>query len=327
MTTTKGAKRRQALLVFMLACAGAATPAMAEDLLAGKTVKIVVGSQAGSAPDLISRVLAEEMAASLKSNVIVENRPGAAGTLASTVVSNAPPDGLTLMMGTVSSLALAPLFYPVTYDPRTSFTPIGMAANVPLVLVTAPASNTPTYAAFAEKVRTGPELAYSSPGIGGPQHLAGVLLSKKLDRPMLHVPYKSGGAATTAVAAGEVAFAFAGIPAAVSMAAAGKVLPILVTATKRSPAMPDTQSASEVGMPDFLIDNWHALVGPAGIAPNVQAALEAALAKALTSDKVKQQFLKLGAEPADGRSKALAATINSESTRWASFVKENKLKE
>ena len=263
----------------------------------------------------------------LKGNVVVDNRPGAAGTLGATLVTNASPDGTTLLMGTVSNISLASSFYPIKYDPLKDFTAIGMVAAVPLVLVTSPAFDAPSFEAFKARITQGPEPTFSSPGIGGPQHLAGVLLMRKLGRPMLHVPYKSGGAAMTAVAFGEVQFAFAGIPAAASLASAKRVVPVMVTAATRSPAMPETPSATEAGMPDFQIDNWHALVGPAGIPAPIRTALEAALRAALTSDKVRQQFLKLGAVPAAGDSRDLEGVIASETARWSRFVIENKLKE
>ena len=324
MSLLRSARR---LCILTLSFAATTVPAQAQDAFPTRPIRIVVGSEAGSAPDLIARVVAEQMGPLLKGNVVVDNRPGAAGTLGATLVTNASPDGTTLLMGTVSNISLASSFYPIKYDPLKDFTAIGMVAAVPLVLVTSPAFDAPSFEAFKARITQGPEPTFSSPGIGGPQHLAGVLLMRKLGRPMLHVPYKSGGAAMTAVASGEVQFAFAGIPAAASLASAKRVVPVMVTAATRSPAMPETPSATEAGMPDFQIDNWHALVGPAGIPAPIRTALETALRAALTSDKVRQQFLKLGAVPAAGDSRDLEGVIASETARWSRFVIENKLKE
>lgn len=319
-------RRAHALTIALTLVAGIA---IAQDKFPSRTVKIVVGSEAGSAPDMLARVVANEMGPLLGQSVIVDNKAGAAGTIGATAVAASPADGYTLLMGTVSNVALAPSFYPVKYDPNKSFTPIGMVASVPLVLVTTPNLNAQSYAQLQTKAKqlgASAQMSYASPGVGGPQHLAGVLLQRQLGGQLLHVPYKSGGAAMTAVAAGEVHMAFAGIPAAASLAQAKKVVPILVTSSKRSSAMPDVASATEAGLPGFDIDNWHALFAPANIPAAVRSALETALQKALTAQAVKDQFQKAGAEPAPGTGKQLETFVASETKRWTQVVTENKLK-
>lgn len=317
--------RRAVLIGAALSLASVA--ASAQEKFPSRAVKIVVGSEAGSAPDVLARVVANEMGPLLGQAVIVENKAGAAGTIGAAQVAGAPADGYTMLMATVSNVALAPSFYPVKYDAVNSFTPVGMVASVPLVLVTSPNFGAPDFQQFAAKAKqaTG-ELAYASPGIGGPQHLAGVLLQRQLGRPTMHVPYKSGGAAMTAVVAGEVQFAFAGIPAAASLAAGNKLVPLFVTSEKRSAAMANVPSAAEVGLKGFEIDNWHALMAPANLPVATRSVLEAALQKALASPVVKEQFLKAGAVPGAGSSKQLENVIASETARWAKFVTENKLK-
>lgn len=294
-----------------------------------RPVRIVVGSEAGSAPDVLARAVAQEMGPLLGQAVIVENKAGATGTIGAAYVASAPPDGYTLLMGTVSNIALAPLFYPIKYDPERSFTPIGMVASVPLVLVVSPKLGVSTFAELKSKVK---ELAaangmnYASPGVGGPQHLAGVLLQRQLGVPLVHIPYKSGGAAMTAVAAGDVQIAFAGIPAAAGLAQGKKVVPLLVTSAKRSSAMPDVPSAAEAGLAGFEIDNWHALFAPAGVPGPVVATLEAALQKALATATVRDVFQKGGAEPVASSGAQLGAMVAAEAKRWATVVAENKLK-
>ncbi|KQW65084.1 ABC transporter substrate-binding protein [Variovorax sp. Root411] len=274
----------------------------------------------------MARLVAHELGPLLGQSVIVENKAGAAGTIGANFVAGAPPDGYTILMGTVSNVSLAPSFYPVKYDPVKSFTPIGMVASVPLVLVTTPGLQVNTYQQLAAKVKQGTPMSFASPGIGGPQHLAGVLLQRQLGVSMMHVPYKSGGAAMTAVVSGEVQFAFAGIPVAASLASGKKVTPIFVTLSKRSPAMPDVPSATEAELKGFDIDNWHALLAPAGIPPAVRSALDAALQKALASRALADQFAKMGAAPAPGTGKQLESVIAAETARWSKFVTENKLK-
>jgi len=315
--------------ILALALTASAGTAWAQGAFPSHTIKIVVGSQAGSAPDVLARVLANEMGPLLGQSVIVDNKAGATGTIGAMAVASSPADGYTLLMGTVSNVALAPSFYPVKYDPVSSFTPIGMVASVPLVLVTTPSLQATSYAqlqATAKLMASPPQLSYSSPGVGGPQHLAGVLLQRQLGVALLHVPYKSGGAATTAVAAGEVQMAFAGIPAAAGLAQAKKVVPVLVTSRKRSSTMPDVATAVEAGLPDFEIDNWHALFAPANLPPATRATLEAALQKVLALQTVKDQFQKLGAEATPGTGTQLETFVASEARRWAQVVSDNKLK-
>ncbi|MCC6870117.1 MAG: tripartite tricarboxylate transporter substrate binding protein [Burkholderiales bacterium] len=318
---------RQSFL-FAALCAVGIAAASAQDAFPARPVKIVVGSEAGSAPDVLARAVAQEMAPLLGQSVIVENKAGATGTIGATFVAQAPADGYTLLMGTVSNIALAPYFYPIKYDPNRSFTPIGTVAAVPLVLVASPKFGADTFAALKAKAATAPagSINYASPGVGGPQHLAGVLLQRPLGAPLVHIPYKSGGAAMTAVAAGDVELAFAGIPAAAGLAQGKKVVPILVTASKRSPAMPEVPAAGEVGLTGFDIDNWHALFAPAGLPASVQAVLETALRKALATPAVRDVFQKAGAEPMLGTGAELGAMVAAETKRWAGVVADNKLK-
>ncbi len=319
--------RRRRFLLVAAGLALASPGVWADDKFPSRPVKIIVGSEAGSAPDAIARALANEMSPLLGQSVVVENRPGAAGTLGAVSVATASADGYSVLMGTISNVALAPSFYPnLKYDPVKSFTPIGLVASVPLVLVTAPGFQTPDFKQFADKIKKTNPLSYSSPGVGGPQHLAGVLLQRQLGAPALHVPYKSGGAAVTAVVAGEVQFAFVGIPVAAPLVAGKRLVPVIVTSAKRSSALPDVPAGAEAGLRGFEIDNWHALLAPPGLPSGVRAALENALQGALKSPAVKEQFQKLGADPAPGTGKQLEAYIASETERWSKFVAENKIK-
>ena len=299
-------------------------PAIAQSAYPSQPIKIVVGSEAGSAPDVLARTIGKEMEPLVKQTILVETRAGAAGTVGAAAVAQAQADGYTLLMGTVSNIALAPSFYPIRYKPNESFTPIGMVASVPLVLVASTNLGAADLAQLRAKLRASQtEFAYSSPGIGGPQHLAGVLLERELATKLLHVPYKSGGAALTAVASGETQLAFAGIPAAGPLLQTRRLVPMFVTAARRSPALPNVPSATEVGLPSFDVDNWHALFAPAGLPPDIRSTLEKALRSALHSPAVKTQFEKLGAEPRASSGAELAAHVAGETQRWAALAKSS----
>lgn len=315
------------LAALILAVTSTPGTSAAQDRFPSRPLKIVVGSEAGSAPDILARALSSEMGQILGKSVVVENKAGATGTIGATAVATSAPDGYTLLMGTVSNVALAPAFYPVKYDPVRSFTAVGMVASVPLVLVASTSSGIQSFAQIAPKARAAnPGLSYASPGVGGPQHLAGVLLEKMVDSPMLHVPFKSGGAAMTAVASGEISLAFAGIPAAAGLIKGQKVTPLFVTVPKRSSALPDVPTAAEAGAPGLHIDNWHTLLAPAGVPADVRQVLESALQKALTVPAVREQFQKVGAEATPSSSRQLEEFVATESARWLKVVRDNKIK-
>lgn len=317
--------RRLALNWAAAAGLALASPAMAQQGFPAQPVKIFVGSEAGSAPDVIARSLAKELETLLKQTVIVENRAGAAGTVGAAAVTQAAPDGYTLLMGTVSNVALAPVFYPIRYKPTESFTAVGMVASVPLVLVAASSTGATNVAELTSKLRVGSggsPTPYGSPGIGGPQHLAGVLLEKQIGTALLHVPYKSGGAAMTAVASGEVQLAFAGIPAALPLLQSKRVNALFVTSSSRSSALPDVPSAPQAGLPGFEVDNWHALFAPAGLKPEVRVALESALRAALDKDNIRKDFARLGAEPRASTGAELASFVARETERWATLARD-----
>lgn len=304
-----------------------ASNSIAQDKYPSRPIKIVVGSEAGSAPDILARAISVEMGAALGQSVIIENKAGATGTIGASYVVSAANDGYTLLMGTVSNIALAPAFYPVKYDPVKSFTHIGMVASVPLVLVASNASGIQSLAQINSKAKADlGAMNYASPGIGGPQHLAGVLLQKSIGSPLLHVPFKSGGAAMTSVASGEVQIAFAGIPAATGLIKGNRVKPIFVTTTKRSSALPDVPTSAESGLVGFEIDNWHGIFAPVGLPVDIRTLLEQVIQKSLNSTSLKDQFLKVGAEPMFMNSKQLEGYVTNETLRWAKVVAENKIK-
>ena len=315
----------QTLVAAGLLSLGLSLPATAQKSFPAQPIKIVVGSEAGSAPDVIARTLAKEMEPLLRQALVIENRPGAAGTVGASTVTQALPDGHTLLMGTVSNIALASSFYPVKYKAAESFTPVGLVASVPLVLVSGAGVGAADFAQLRGRLSqpdASRNIAYSSPGIGGPQHLAGVLLERQFNARLLHVPYKSGGAAMTAVAGGETQLAFAGIPAALPLLQGRRVVPMFVTSPRRSPALPDVPSAAEVGLPTFEVDNWHALFAPAGLPSPVRATLESALRSALQAPSLRAEFLKLGAEPMPGTGTELADKVAREEARWSALVKD-----
>jgi tripartite-type tricarboxylate transporter receptor subunit TctC len=301
-----------------------ALPVKAQASFPERPIKIVVGSEPGSAPDALARVLAKEMSDHLKGSVIVENRAGATGTIGANAVASSPADGYTLLMGTVSNIAVAPSFFPsLRYKPET-LTPISMVASVPLVFVASPGLKVNSMAELQALLKRAPaELNFSSPGLGGPQHLAGVMLQKQLGTKLLHVPYKGGGAALAAVASEEVQLSFAGVSAAVGLIKGKRIVPLFVTVPQRMSSLPDVPSASEAGMEGFEVDNWHALFAPPGVPEKVRVVLERAAHAGLKSAALAEKFEGLGARPNPKTGPELSAIVHKEIARWATIVAES----
>jgi len=321
MKTSKLASRWMACLASVGLLLGTAHA----DGYPSKVVTVVVGSEPGGAPDLIARVLAAPLGKQLGQSVIVENRPGAAGTVAAGYVARAQPDGYTLTMGTVSPHAIAKSVYPhLSYDPLTSFAPVAKVASVPLILVVKADSPARTPQDLIALAKAHPDkLNYASAGPGGLQHLTSELFSSASGIKMAHIPYKSGSAGITAVLSGEVQMFFAGMPPALAQIKAGKLRGLAVTTAHRFPAVPDVPTMKEAGLADFEADNWHAIFAPAGTPAPVIERLNREIGVALQDPEVAAQLLKIGAVAQTGTPSELGQLVKSDGEKWARVVKAN----
>ncbi|UHL63207.1 tripartite tricarboxylate transporter substrate binding protein [Paralcaligenes sp. KSB-10] len=311
--------------VFIGLLAAASTGAEAAGGFPSRPITIVVGSEAGSSPDVLARIVATDMGQALKQSIIVENKPGATGAIGAGYVASAHPDGYTLLMGTVSNIALSPLSRTVRYRSQ-DFTTVGAVASVPLVLVTGPGTHVRSLSdlkALAAKQPQG--MVFSSPGIGGPQHLAGILLQKELGLDLLHVPYKSGGAAVLAVASGETQMTFAGVSAAMPLIHSKKVVPVFITSETRLKSLPEVPTSKEFGAPGLLVDNWHGLFAPKGLPDPLRKILTDALHKALENPQVQGKFVGLGAHVDLRSAEEYTRFVQEETQRWARVVHENNI--
>ena len=301
---------------------GAVTNTVAQPYPA-KPITLVVGTEPGGAPDVLARIIGPKLSDALRQPIIVENKPGADGTIAAAQDARARPDGYTLFIGTVSTNAIAKSLYAnLAYDPERSFAPVGQIASVPLMIVVPtdlPAKNIAELIAFA-KSKPG-QLNYSSPGAGGPQHLSAELFKTMAGIDVVHVPYKSGAAAVTAVLSGQAQLSFPGMPPALPHVKSGKLRAVAVTTDKRSAAAPDIPTVAEAGLKGFEADNWHALFAPAKTPSEVVQMLNAEMAKVLAQGDVKEQMLRVGADPRHSSSADLGKLVGTETMRWSSVVK------
>ncbi len=290
-----------------------------------KPVRMIVPYPAGGTTDLLARALAHKMSASLGQQVVIENRPGAAGNIGSDLVAKARPDGYTLLMGTIASHAINPnLYRDMPYDPLRDFAPVMLVATLPNLLVVNPAVPATTVKELIELARRKPgELAFASAGSGTTQHLSGELFKKMAGVDMLHIPYKGNAPAVTDLVGGQVQLMFDNIPISLQQVRAGKLRALAVTGPKRSAALPDVPTVAEAALPGYSVTSWFAMYAPAGTPGAIVARLNREAARALAAPDVRRPLIDQGIEPAGGTPEQLATHMRAELSRWKRIVAES----
>ena len=300
-----------------------AAPAMAA--FPDKPVKLVVAFAPGSSTDIVARLLAEQITASVGQTVVVENKPGAGGNIATQAVMAAPADGYTLLFHSVAYSVNPSLFANAGYDAVKDLQPVAMAAVTPNMLYVHPDVKANSLAELLALAKTS-KLAYASSGNGTTTHLGAEWLFRALAKvDVQHVPFQPA-AATNAVVSGQVPIASTSMPPAVAFAKAGKVRPIAVTSLRRSPALPGVPTVAELGYPGFEANTWFAVFAPAKTPTAVLDQLNAEFNKALGAPGVKERFdaLSLEAQPSDRAE--LRRYIESEVAKWSKLVKDVRIK-
>jgi tripartite-type tricarboxylate transporter receptor subunit TctC len=287
-----------------------------------RPVRMIVGTDPGAAPDILARIVAEKLGEHLGHQVVVDNRPGAAAVLGAEIVSRAQPDGYTLMVSAAIHTVTPNVYRKMPYHPIDSFTPVARIASSPFILIASPGLGTSSVKDLIAYAKANPgKLNYSSPGNGSIQHLSGEMLGQRERLTMTHVPYKSGAASVTAILTGDVQFCFVGLPPALPHILAGRVRPLAVTTSSRFPTVADVPTAEEAGLAGFEADNWHAVIGPAGIPKALVARLNAEIVKVLARTDVKERMLKSGATVNSSTSAELHELLRSELAKWAKAAK------
>jgi tripartite-type tricarboxylate transporter receptor subunit TctC len=263
--------------------AAAALPAFAAGF-PDKPVKIAVGFAAGGGADIIAREVGAKMSAQTGQSFVVDNKPGATGTIAATFVAKSPADGYTIFLGSQSTMLVAPAIYPkLQFDPLKDFTPITMLVSMPMILAvhpSVPAKNMQELIALARQGK----LSYASAGAGGPQHVAGELFKTGLGLDITHIPYKGEAPALTDAVGGQVPVLFSNLPAVTPYIQSGKLRAIAITSLKRHPAFPDLPTIAESAkLPEFEVLTWYGLFAPAGTPADVVRKLQDEATNALKS--------------------------------------------
>ncbi|HUI96466.1 MAG TPA: tripartite tricarboxylate transporter substrate binding protein [Xanthobacteraceae bacterium] len=292
-----------------------------------RPIKLVVTSPAGGPPDIMARLLSDRVAADLGQPVVVENRPGGAGgTVGARSVIAADPDGYTLMMGSTSSVIIAPLVYKNAGYGADTFAPVAGLSQTTEMLAVNPAVRATSVAALIALAKAQPgALRYGSAGIGTLPHLEGELLKARAHIEIVHIPYRGGGPALTGLLGGEVHIFFSALTQMLPYIKDGRLRGLAVTSATRSPLAPDLPTMVESGFDDFVTASINFLVAPPGTPAPVRERINAAVAHALASDEVKQAFARIGADARPATPEELAAYLARQQQRWARIVAETRL--
>lgn len=301
----------------------AATSTLAQSNWPAKPISMVVGFAPGGATDTVARVIAKYMADELKASVVVDNKAGAGGNIATDFVARAEPDGHTILLGSVGSLTVAPHMHSKLPYKLEDFAPVTMAvvfSNVLVVKPELPVQNLADYIKLA-KAKPG-TVTYASSGVGGAGHLAGELLEQYADVEMSHVAYKGGGPAMMGMLGGEVDSFFGTPPSVGPQVKAGKVRAIATTGATRDPLMPDVPTVAEQGYPGYDTLNWYAYVVPAKTPQDIVDKLNKVLVKVLKDPVVIKDLEAKGLSPSPSTPAELAAYMKREHETWAKVVKK-----
>lgn len=292
-----------------------------------RRITLVVPYTAGSGFDTVARTVGQKFSERFGQPVVVDNRPGASGTLGADIVANSAPDGYTLLQ-TGTPLTVSPsLNKAVRFDPVTDFTPLGNVATSGLALTVTQSFPVATLEEFLAKVRANPgKLNYSSPGTGTLQHLGMELFKLQLGLDVVHVPYRGAGPALTDLLTGQVEFTFLPVHTARPHVQSGKLRLLAVASTKRSIFAPEVPTLTEFGYPSVDFELWYGFFGPANLPPPIAQLWERELAAVIATPDVKEGFERQGLAPVYWDAATTAARVKSEVVRWREVVEKAGIK-
>ena len=308
--------------VVLIALFAAVFPARAQDY-PSRPITLIVPYAAGGGNDLMARAAAEKMSKTLGHQIVIENRGGAGGSIATRAIAKAAPDGYTLGLGGTGTLAINPTLYGnVGYDPRKDFAPVGLIATSALVVCVHPALSARSIGELIALAKTQPgKLNYASAGTGSGIHLGTEYFATMAGIKLTHIPYKGSAPALTDLVGGHVAIYFSSLPPALGLVKEGKVRALAVTGAKRSPIFPELPTVAEAALPGYEAVLHYGIVAPAGTPRPIIDTLGAALRAAVMSDDLKARLADDGAEPLASTPEEYATDIDREETKWSAIVK------
>ncbi len=308
-----------AILAVMAACGG---PAAAENY-PERPITLVVPFPPGGSTTIVARIIADKMSETLGQSIVIDNRGGAGGTVATRAVARSSPDGYTIVLGYTGTLAIGPSLYPnVGYDPTKDFAPIGRIGTAPNTLVVHPSFPVHSVAELIAYAKANPgKINYGSAGIGTVSHVCGEYFAAIAGIKLTHIPYKGTGPAVTDLLGGHIPMAFAPIPATHENVKAGSLRMLAVTSAVRSSLLPDVPTVAEQGLPGFEAVLRYGLVAPAGTPRAIIDRLNKELNTALANDQVRKRLAIEGADPLPGTPEQYGADIEREEAQWSKVVK------
>jgi tripartite-type tricarboxylate transporter receptor subunit TctC len=303
---------------------GTVAPAIAQDYPT-RPITLVVPYAAGGGNDTMARIVADKMSRTLGQQIVIENRAGAGGTIATRQVAKSAPDGYTLVIGGTGTLAVNPTLYAnVGYDPRKDFAPIGLIGTSALVVLVHPSVPAKSIRELIDLARKDPgKLNYASAGVGSGIHLGTVLFEHMAEVKLTHVPYRGSGPALTDLVGGHVTVYFSSLPPAVQLIRDGKVRALAVTGAQRAKALPDLPTVAEAGLPGYESVLHYGIAAPAGTPRPIIDKLSAALREAVMAPDTQERMAADGTEPLASTPEDYAADIDREETKWSAIVRKS----
>ena len=320
---------RGAALILAAGALCVATPAIsgsAPERYPYRPVRLIQPFPPGGGADVAARFVSQALSERLGQTVVVDNRGGAGGSIGTEIAGQSPPDGYTLLMATASTIVIHPLVNKVRFDPVADFDPVIHIANVPLVLVvhpSVPAKSVKELIALA-KAQPG-KINFASSGDGTISHLAGELFKLLSGTDMVHVPYRGGGPARTALIGGQVQLNFGNMLASVADVRSGRLRALAVSTARRTQGMPELPTVQEAGVPRYEVVQWSGMLAPRGTPRVVIERLNRELNAFLEQPKSKEFFLAGGSEAVGGTPQALGTFIKSEIAKWSAVIKQSKM--
>ena len=310
------------MAMIAAACTLAGTTVSAQSY-PSKPLRIVVPQLPGGGNDTIARMVAQKLTMALKQQVVADNRPGAGGLIAAELVAKSAPDGYTLLLANVATMAIIPnVQKKVPYDPVKDFEPVSLVASAPLLVVVHPSLPVTSVKQLIALAKAKPgQLNYASNGVGSSTHLATEMFKMMTGTKMVHVPYKGLSAATTDLMSGQVQVMFSSAVAMMPQVKAGRLRAIAMTGAKRSPAIPDVPTVAEAGVPDYEAGSWYGICAPAGTARPIVDQLSREIAVAVKSPDVIERLALEGVIPVGSTPEQFGAYIKRELAHVRDVVK------
>jgi len=318
-------KKRNFTLSALAVLATLAAPAALAQAYPTKPIRLVVPFPAGGATDIFARAVSQKLGEKLGTTIVVDNKPGAGGTIGSDLAAKAPADGYTLLLATSSTHSIGPSFGKVPYDAVADFTPISHVGNAPSIMLVPNTSPAKTVKEWVDYARKNPgKLNYASSGNGTVVHLGTEYFKAQANLFLVHIPYRGTALAIPDLVSGKVDVLFDSLPSGLPHVKEGRLRALGITSAKRSPLLPDLPAISE-SVPGYETVTWFGLYGPKGLPPELAMRLATGINQALQEPDVKERLARLGIDPVGGTPAQFAAMANADRAKWKKIITERKI--